>query len=475
MSDTNTAPVKPKQKLGLWMVIASLFFLFNADINVIDAIPDVFGYILMTAGLSYLSLMNDSIAEARAAFSKMILISAGKLVSILFIFGMNDAANRPTSFLLFSFSFAVAELLMLIPAYNKLFYGILTLADRYDGKTAYLKKDNDKRNYTEKIHIFTLAFVIVKAVCSTLPEFISLVTTEYTDSFVMYLYDYIGTFRIMTFIPALALGIVWLTKTVKYFKALGNDSTFTDNVNGYFVNDIAPKEGIFIKRTLNTVMMILVVASVFCIDFPMGSVGLVGDSITEINVIPDFIAAILFLIASHKLRYYVKDTKRTRIASSVYLATSLIASAAKLLFIARFDHFTAINKLDEAYYMFYGMCAVTVVENIAFVVAIVMLTFTLREIIERYTGYAAYSDLKTSERVTSLQKELTANLKYMIIFAVLGAITAVVYEFLLPEKHLVAQYMWMIDLVAQAIFTAFSLKCLFAIKDEVNNRFMLEI
>ena len=67
------------------------------------------------------------------------------------------------------------------------------------------------------------------------------------------------------------------------------------------------------------------------------------------------------------------------------------------------------------------------------------------------------------------------NLKYMIIFAVLGAITAVMYEFLLPEKHLVAQYMWMIDLVAQAVFTAFSLKCLFAIKDEVNNRFMLEI
>ena len=52
------APVKIKKKMGLGLIIASLFFFFNPDISVIDLIPDTVGYILLTLGLSHLSLMS---------------------------------------------------------------------------------------------------------------------------------------------------------------------------------------------------------------------------------------------------------------------------------------------------------------------------------------------------------------------------------------------------------------------------------
>lgn len=469
-----SAPIKFKKRMGFGLIAAALLFLFNPDINVIDVLPDIFGYILLSVGLSHLSLLNEYIADARNKFNKMIFVSAAKLASIVFIFGMSNAANRPYSFLLFSFTFAVVEMIFLIPAYNNLFKGILAISDRHGGSVAYSEKKKRKKCYAERIQILTLFFIVFKAVNSAWPEFISLVNTEYTDNFVMYMYDYIGAFRIIAFLPTLAVGIVWLVKSFRFYWQIGSESNFIENIKTVFVTDIFPKKGLFIKRALNAVLILLAVAAVFCVDFSLGSVGIVGDSAAEINVIPDAVSACLILVSMILLKNYVTEVKRTKKFAIIFLALSITSSLLKLIFIVKFDYYTAINKVDAATNMFNVMCIVTLLENVAFVLTIVFLTKTLKEIIKKYTGYASYSNAVNSERVTTLQRELTGKLKYMIIFAVLGAITAVMYEVLLPEKHTLAQYMWAIDFVAQALFAAFTLRCLFAIKDEIENRFMLE-
>ena len=466
--------VKIKKKMGLGLVVASLFFLFNPDINVIDLIPDTVGYILLTLGLSHLSLMNEHLTDARERFKKMILVSACKFASIIFIFGMSDAANRPYSYLLFAFSFSVIDLMFLLPAYKNLFVGISDLANRCGSELAFSKKRPYGRTYVERIGSLTAVFAVFKSVCSTAPEFLSLVTTEYTDSFTMYLYDYIGAFRLISAFIVMVFGVIWLTKSVKFFSGLGNETVFMDNVIRSFEENVIPKKGVFIKRSLNTALMLLTVAAVFCVDFAMGSVGVVGDSAAEINILPDAVAAILIFASAYVVRNYIGNTKRLRIASAAYFVLSVVASSLKLAFIVKFDYYTAINKVDEATSMFHAMCAVTILENAAFLVTIVFLMGMLREMIKNYTGYVAYAGAHNSERVTTLQKELTGKLKYMLIFGIIGAISAVIYEFFLPEKFILAQYMWLVDLVCQSLFAGFTLRCIFAIKDEAENRFMLE-
>lgn len=468
------APVKIKKKMGLGLIIASLFFLFNPDISVIDLIPDTVGYILLTLGLSHLSLMSEYLSDAGERFKKMILVSACKFASIIFIFGMSDAANRPYSYLLFSFVFCVIDLMLLLPAYKDLFSGILDLANRCGSELAFSKKRPYGRNYTERIGALTVAFAVLKSVCATAPEFLSLLTTEYTDSFTMYLYDYISAFRLMSAFVATVIGVIWLVKSVTFFAGLGKEKVFMDNVMRSFNENIIPKKNVFIKRSLNTVLMMLTVAAVFCVDFAMGSVGIVGDSAAEINILPDAVAALLIFMSAHAVRNYIGNTKRLKIAAISYFILSVVASALKLAFIVKFDYYTAINKIDEATSMFTAMCIATVLENIAFLVTVVFLIGMLREMIKSYTGYAAYAGAENSERVTTLQKELTGKLKYMLIFGIVGAISAVVYEFFLPEKFVLAQYMWLVDLVCQSLFAGFTLRCIFAIKDEVDNRFMLE-
>ena len=468
------APIKLKKGMGFGLVAVAFIFLFNPDVSVIDVIPDIFGYVLLSVGLSQLSMLNDHIDEALSRFKKMILVSAAKIASLFFIFGMSDSANRPYSLLLFSFTFGVVELLFLIPAYGELFKGILTIADRYDGKVAYQSRRAGGKTYAEKIHVITVAFVVLKSVCTVLPECISLLNTEYTDSFVMYLYKYIGVFRVFAIIPVLVLGIIWLIKARGFFVKLSRENEFIENIKRAFAEELFPKKGLFVRKNLQSVILLLTVGAVFCVDFALGSVGVIGDSDAEINILPDAIAAILIFVSAVMMKKYVDNTKNLKISALVFLGVSIVGSALKLSFIAKYDYYTAVNKIDSAFVMYIVMCAVTVIENIAFFVTVIFLVKMLKEIIKKYTGYSAYSDPKDSERVTSLQNDLIGKLKYMIIFAALSVVSAILYEVFLPEKHLIAQYMWAIDLFVQAVFAAFTLRCLYAVKDEMENKFMLE-
>ena len=118
---------KAKKFLGLGLVCASFFFLFNPSISVIDFLPDVFGYLLMCLGVSQLADLNYHFEEAKKNFRKMLIVSAVQLGSILLLFGMVTGRDRPTALLLVSFLVATAELVFLTKAYNEFFEGFFLI------------------------------------------------------------------------------------------------------------------------------------------------------------------------------------------------------------------------------------------------------------------------------------------------------------------------------------------------------------
>jgi len=108
-----------------WIFIAvSLVFAFNPSISIIDPLPDFIGYILLSFALSRLAALNSTIAEAKRAFEWMILIDGGKILAVMWVFGMESLSERNTSVLVWCFAFAVLEGIFLIPAYLKLFGGL---------------------------------------------------------------------------------------------------------------------------------------------------------------------------------------------------------------------------------------------------------------------------------------------------------------------------------------------------------------
>lgn len=509
----NGIPVKLRKNLGLGYIIASFFFLFNPDITVIDVLPDALGYLLICAGLTQLSFINPSLEEAGEKFKKMIFVSLGKFVAVFLLFGLFNERERPYGFLLFTFSFLVLDLIFLLPAVKSLFEGLIYLAGQHKSEVAYRRKPAkdilSKRNidhlpkkkqeklifrqerinrraarrktYIERIYRYTIVFFVIKAIGYVLPEFTVLTKDEYIDgSFIMYMYENIGKYRILAFLIVLILGIIWLCRSAAFFAGICKEKDFVDKLKGDFLGKILPREGLFVKRAIKNALIMFGAGAIFGIDFHVSvtfdniaSAGITLSKIT-LNIIPDVISAAFFLAGAIILRNYITNHKKLLVSSSVYMGCSFAASVLKVYFLVAYGSFSAIDHVYDAYTLFYTVCAATVVENIAFLVTILMFAFLMIELVKKYTGYIPSNpDHTTKGLLDSMHKELCVKIWVAVAFAILSAAFAPVYDFMLVERHFFAQISWVLDFAFQAAFAGFAVHALFEINDEVNSRYML--
>ena len=103
-----------KKIIGRAPLILGFLFLFNPNITIIDFLPDFIGYILLCVSLSKIADLNDHLYDAYTIFKRMILIDAGKWLAIFWTFSMPVVSEKNSSLLLWTFVFAVVELICLI-------------------------------------------------------------------------------------------------------------------------------------------------------------------------------------------------------------------------------------------------------------------------------------------------------------------------------------------------------------------------
>ena len=453
--------VKIKKNMGLGLVIASLFFLFNPDIGIFDVFPDFIGYILMSAGLSQLAMLNGDLESAYDKFKKMIIVGALKPVSTFLLYGVFGSSEHASGSLLFAFSFAVVELILLIPAYVCLFDGIIYLSGRRGAKAAF--KPKGKRTVGEKAKSFTIVFVIAKAVCALLPETLALTTTEYTDGVTMDLYNYITHFRIIFFIVALVFGIIWLTKTARFFSSVKKEREFIESLTQSFEEELLTKEGIFIQRNIYRGFLVLIAGSLLCIDLHA----------PDFNVIPDCVAAAVFCIGAYMLGKYLVGYKKTMIASGSYFVLSVIGSIIRINFLEEFGFFTAVNYKEEAFFAFSAMVGTTVLENVAYLTVVALLLLMLKDAVDKYTGAEIINEAnKESGRISSAQRTLYVKLWVTAGLAVIAAVCSVLYDFLLIERGFFTDIMWAVDFTATAVFAGSFIFTVLAINDDIKAKYM---
>ena len=158
-----------RKYLGVGQILASSVFLFNPEVSVIDPLPDVFGWLLLTMGLTCFADLNDSLAEARRLFLLLTWIGGAQTLSLILLFGLPASAGRNTDFLLLPFVFGTLSVVFAIPAFGKLFDGFLYLGSRLDGTAVFRgaeKKKPWKQRKTntaaaDRLRYFTYAFLIV--------------------------------------------------------------------------------------------------------------------------------------------------------------------------------------------------------------------------------------------------------------------------------------------------------------------------
>lgn len=351
------------KRISFSAIAVSFVFLFNPSISIIDVLPDFIGYIILTLALTRLADLNDTFWEAQKKFKMLIILDALKILAIFWSFSMASGNERNSSLLLWSFVFAVFDVVFLVPALIKLFSGMTELAFAHEG--AYLLKTDKKgKNPTDKIRRLSIIFVIFKAVVTFLPELTELTSSYYWELMIkppkVDLYRYVGALRFLALMLALAFGIFWLVRIIGYFTKVGKDKTFMDSLNRAYEEKVLTKKGLFIKRRVNIAGYLFLAATVASFDFRFDGV----------NIIPDILVIPLIAVA---LAMLGKVVRVSRVKSIVFCTLSGVSFAAyyvvDILFQRKFydNGIEIIWRSEEAMSMYVIMLVLAVLAAISFV------------------------------------------------------------------------------------------------------------
>lgn len=460
-----TVNAAKKKGLGLGLIGFSFLFLANPNVNIIDVLPDFIGYWLLCLALCRLADLNESIGEAIASFRKMILIDAGKWLALFWVFGLSVTTERNSSLLLWTFVFAVLEWIILIPAYAKLFAGITEVGYFYPNTAIFGKEQNNhKKSPTDKIRNFTIFFVLFKSALCVLPEFADLSNSSYDESSAfLNIYRYIGTMRMLAFIPVLVIGVVWCVRAQRYFSSLRKDEPLMACLLEKYETQVVPKVGLFIRRNFRIAYILLILALVFTIDL----------RVDYQNIIPDVFAAILFFFVFAFLQKNTAMRKGSQFGiAGLYLLTTVASSAAEHLFFAEY-YYGAIIKSEEAWLSYAILLICDIVKSVAFLLLLGRLLHALYAVIREHTGYVSgreNRDASEEQMISVLQKELRSSLIVAYITAIFYALSDLAFDLLAPNVG----FMNLINLGFAVVCISFFIKAVSAIQHAVDTKYMLD-
>lgn len=451
-----------KTNISFKAIALSLIFLFNPNINIIDPLPDFIGYILISFFIIKLSDMNDTLTEALAIFKRLIFIDAAKILAIFWTFGMTVTTERNTSLLLWTFVFALLEIIFVTQAFAKLFSGIHELATLSDSHAVL---GGGKRTYTDRIKRFTIVFICLKAILCVLPEFSVLTTTGYDEgSGLMYIYRFIGVMRLLAFIPVAVLGVIWLIKVIRYFARIDRDKEFLGGLDRIYSERVLSKKSIFIKRNVKICYALLICVFLLSIDF----------RVDHVNILPDVLSAVC-LIA-----FFAVAAKRTRfsripliVLSSVYAALCGLAWALEFHFFKEY-YYEAIYRSDEAFVAYVRLCVASGVGILFFFVLSMCVLFVMHKIIRQHTGIEQSLDVHNNAKYREIdeatKRELSRKLIICVVASLAYAAANVCYLLFFADYG----FLTMIDIVASLTCSAVYVKVYADVVDAVDSRYMLE-
>jgi len=470
------------------LLIASVVFFCNPNVQLVDLLPDVFGYILLVSGLYYLADLNEAIGEARERFKKMFFVEAAKLIVFLMAFGGLVSPQEQSTFLLVAtLSFCVIELLILVPATRSLFAGLMQLATKFGSEAIFATrpkklpkepakgfknakqkkafeqrvariryKNSRLRCALEKLQTLTLAFVFAKPIVALLPEFSALSGTEYNEGLINF-YDFIGLFRGFGFILLLPFSIYWLCRTLKFLRALRRDAAFCEVCLSQYREEILPKTDLFIQRAVKTALSIIALGMFFSLDF----------YIEYYNVIPDTLCAIFVIAGICLLRKYITNVTPVIWAAAGYGVMTLVSSALTIWFNTQY-YFNAIYKDAAAELVFVGAGMATIMENVLFLLMLWFLTKSMEQMTVRYSGFSVTRG-SASERVSRVHANLKKTIYTFLVAGAVTAVTGVMYEFFKPT----VPYIWMIDFAVTVVYIYLFYRSTWEIKEQVEYKYML--
>jgi len=302
--------------MGLYLIAAGAFLIFNGNYNIIDPLPDLFGWLLVLAGMSRVAAADERFADAVKALRWLVVVTAVRLV-----LSVARLSDEPNDLLLFTTAFTIFEAFPL-RRFHKGFFGGM---ERVDYGV------NHRHAFPlARARAVTAAFFIVKYALNLIPEFIVLLDEGemgYITSIPrLTLMQAKPSVAIACLIAATLFGAIWLTVLLPMLKAFAADPEFPVIVRK---GEVARRFASDPRREAYTAFTLLMSAALFAF---------VDVTLDMVNIVPDFAIPILALAACAKIKQYVpKETLRPiKIAAVAALALAaghyVLATGRELLY-----------------------------------------------------------------------------------------------------------------------------------------------
>ena len=464
--------IRPRR--GLLIICALLLFL--PRLNIIDVLPDAVAYLLLLCVIAPYAIIDSHLFEAQRYMEKMLLISAAECVSVPFVYLYlaKSPQEQPMFVLLCCFVFAFFRIKTILPLTRSLGDGLMYLDTRNDGTMfcqAYTrrllsfrrgKKRVRKYSYsvTDRMMRAIRTFIIATSILNTLPE-LSALSYVPGDDTVFQMYDYIALFRGFCMMISLIFGIVFVCRVVRYTRDIGVDLGYYARLHALYEQDVLLHPERQTQKYLRRTFVLITLFAVFTMDF----------SVDRINVLPDFVAALLLLAAFWLLRRYVSCVARYMAVAAGYAVASVAHFIVNTSFWSRYNP-ESIARSERIRVAYIPVQVLAALEGVLLLLSVICLFRMLYEVIDRYTGYEieGTANYSREEKLREEHRELQRALLPAQVLGVMTACSGPLYALIRPT----VEFAWFFSALIPCVFAIVLTTRLLRIRDGIDSRFMLK-
>ena len=318
-----------RRLLSFPLLSVGFFLLLNSPINLIDPLPDAVGYLCLFFAVRGAAEYFPYFDELKDGYHKLFWLSLSKIPAF-FLFALVYGGNTSERSLItvLALGYFVVELLFLFPVFRAFFRSVFYLGERYGVKAAEGRKVGE----SEALYSFTVVFLVIRGALSFLPELLFLPVRDAIESSVAAVdfQQYYVVAVVLAQLVGIVLGIAWYVRMYRYVRGLSADGTLSA-----LLLKTAAETPPAIRRVRDGYTRLytaFVVAAV--------GVGLHLNPIFDgVNVFPNFLAALAFLIAVWLFHPFAKKRLScfAGAAAILYTASAAVSYALETSFLTQYS------------------------------------------------------------------------------------------------------------------------------------------
>ena len=405
------------------LLIFSLVFLLNPNINVIDIMPDFIAWLVLARLFEKAADSAPYFEEARAGFIKLAYVNLAKILGLALILLVKSKDTTDNNiFALVSFGFAAVELLFLIPAVNNIFTALFHLGERTDAPALISRGKAEKDGLlgdiisrlisAESVRTLTYVFISIKALASTLPDFF-LLTRETDKGHVVNFSKAYPIVLLLSFLVALIAGALWFIRVKLYADKVRDEGRFDSALLSMREEDKIGKYEQRVKvRSIFSLLTFISVASIFTVEISF-------SNFSGINILPHFLYLGLMLVAVFISRKHTSGQKIAYPVGALAVAVSTVSYVLTVSFLSRYSYedIALIPAAKSAYLVIEILTLLETALTVAFL-------FLVMRIMNRFVLDNTGMDI-SSERYSKLEEEFHRSLKIknLVIF-IMGSLAS---------------------------------------------------